>query len=316
MTAGAPVRVRLFTGGRDDLPARVAQAWPDARIHAGGRHGDVEVALVWDAGEAELAGFVRRQRRLRWLHTRAAGLPAPVVDELLGRDVLVTNGVGTHGPAVAEHVAALLLAHCKRLPALLDAQREHRWSSSTRTEELRGKTVGVLGLGDLGRCTARLLTALGAVVVGLRRGDGDVPEVTRTYRAEGIHAFLERLDVLVVAAPLTKETRSLIGARELALLPRGAYLVNVGRGPVVCQDALVAAVESGHLSGAALDVFAEEPPASSSPLWSLPGVVMTPHCADSTEQTDERCLALLLEQIRLFSTGRTPLNAVDLSRGY
>jgi phosphoglycerate dehydrogenase-like enzyme len=181
---------------------------------------------------------------------------------------------------------------------------------------LRGSTVGVLGLGDLGRCTARLLTALGAVVVGLRREAGDVPEVTRTYRTEELPAFLRRLDVLVLAAPLTKETRALIGATELALLPRGAFLVNVGRGPVVCEESLLAALADGHLAGAGLDVFAEEPLPPASPLWSAPGVVLTPHCADSTDQTEERCLELLLEQVRRFSSGERPLNVVDLDRGY
>ncbi|MFE1270020.1 D-2-hydroxyacid dehydrogenase [Streptomyces sp. NPDC058757] len=323
MTAGTPVRVLLFAGGADArlLVAELGRAWPGARMEVQDPYGpsaraDADVALVWEADEAELTRFVAARPELRWLHTRASGLPGPVVDALRGRDVLVTNGSGTHGPAVAEHVVALLLAHFKGLPGLLDAQRERRWSEPAEQRELRGSTVGVLGLGDLGRSTARLLTALGAVVVGLRRDGGDVPEVTRTYRPEELPAFLRRLDVLVVATPLTGETRSLIGAAELALLPRGAFLVNVGRGPVVCEEALLAALADGHLAGAGLDVFAEEPLPASSPLWSAPGVVLTPHCADGTERTERRCRELLLDQVRRFSSGERPLNVVDLDRGY
>ncbi|WP_405392307.1 D-2-hydroxyacid dehydrogenase [Streptomyces sp. NBC_01102] len=315
MTADGPARVRLFPGDAGHLVAEVRQAWPAAEIQVSGYDDGFDVALVWDADGAETACFAARQNRLRWLHTRASGVPAQLASALRDRDTLVTNGAGTHGLAVAEHVASLILAHYRRLSDLLDAQRESRWQPPP-AQEVRGKTVGVIGLGDLGRSTARLLTALGAVVVGLRRGHGDVPEVHRTYRADGLAEFLGQLDALVIAAPLTVQTRSMIGERELALLPRGAYLVNVGRGPIVREEALVSALESGHLAGAALDVFAAEPLPASSLLWSLPGVVVTPHCADSTEQTDQRCLDLLLEQIRRYRSGRRPHNAVDLARGY
>ncbi|MDI1460721.1 D-2-hydroxyacid dehydrogenase [Catellatospora sp. KI3] len=312
MTTGAPARVRLF-GAPPTVAKQVAQAWPDGGFDDSGP--DVEAALVWEADEAELARFVADQHRLRWLHTRASGLPPRVLAALRGRDVVVTNGVGTHGPAVAEHVAALLLAHYKRLPALLDAQRDRRWRPAA-ADEISGKTIGVLGLGDLGRSTARLLSALGVTVLGLRRGPGAVAEVVRTYGPAQLPEFLRQLDALVVAAPLTEQTRGLLGGPELALLPGGAFLVNVGRGPVVDQDALVAALRSGHLAGAALDVFDDEPLPPGSPLWDLPGTVITPHCADTTEQTEQRCLALLLDQVHRYRSARPLGNTVDLSRGY
>ncbi|MFH9753064.1 D-2-hydroxyacid dehydrogenase [Streptomyces griseus] len=315
MTAAGPVRVRLFPGDAGHLPARVRQVWPDAEIQVSGYDDGFDAVLVWDADEAETARFAAGQTGLRWLHTKASGIPVQLASVLRGRGTLVTNGAGTHGLAVAEHVASLLLAHYRALPTLLDAQRAGRWKPLV-AREIRGRTVGVIGLGDLGRSTARLLTALGAVVVGLRRGPGEVPEVERTYRADRLAEFLGQLDALVIAAPLTARTRSMIGERELALLPAGAYLVNVGRGPIVREDALVDALESGHLAGAALDVFAEEPLPSASRLWSLPGTVITPHCADSTEETDQRCLDLLLEQIRRYRSGRRPHNVVDLARGY
>ncbi|MBV1850527.1 D-2-hydroxyacid dehydrogenase [Catellatospora tritici] len=315
MTADRPTRVRLFHGGSRAVAKQVATAWPDGELHDFGDGPDFDVALVWEADEGELARFVAAQQNLRWLHTKASGVPPQVLAALGGRGVVVTNGVGTHGPAVAEHVAALLLAHYKRLPTLLDAQRDRLWRP-VAADEIRHKTIGVLGLGDLGRSTARLLTALGAVVLGLRRGPGAVAEVARTYRTAQLPEFLGQLDALVIAAPLTEQTRGLIGARELALLPGGAFLVNVGRGPVVDQDALAAALRCGHLAGAALDVFDDEPLAADSPLWALPNTIITPHCADSTVQTDERCLALLLAQIERYRRARPLDNTVDLSRGY
>jgi phosphoglycerate dehydrogenase-like enzyme len=316
VTTDRPVRVRLFHGGSDIVTKQVAAAWAEADLQLDGDAVDSDVALIWDADEQELAGFVTGRHQLRWLHTKASGLPAAVTAALRDRDIVVTNGTGTHGLAVAEHVAAVLLAHYKRLPALFEAQRHSLWRPPATADEVRLKTVGVIGLGDLGRAVARVLTSLGAVVVGLRRGDGAVPEVSRTYRPDQLTEFLRQLDVLVIAVPLTPQTRGLIGVPELATLPTGAFVVNVGRGPVLCEDALVTAVESGHLAGAALDVFDDEPLPATSRLWSLPNTIITPHCADSTEQTVERCLALMLEQIHRFRTSRPLRNTVDLSRGY
>jgi phosphoglycerate dehydrogenase-like enzyme len=140
--------------------------------------------------------------------------------------------------------------------------------------------------------------------------------VTRVCRPQQLAEFLDGLDALVIAAPLTDQTRGLIGAAELARLPEHAVLVNVGRGPIVDQDALIVALRGGRLAGAALDVFDHEPLAPSSALWSLPNVIITPHCADSTPQTDQRCLDLLLDNIARFRQGKPLRNVVDPTRGY
>lgn len=277
------------------LPA-VQAAWPSASFVAEGST-DCDAVLVWDGAADEVAAFVAANPRLRWVHMRASGVPLELVEALRGRDVVLTTGRGTHGAAVAEHVVGLLLAHYKRFGALVRAQQERAWRVPSDVDELRGKTVGLLGLGDLGRSTARLLTAFGTTVLGLRRTGEPVPEVSTVYGPAQLDEFLGRLDVLVVAAPLTPETTGLIGAKQLRMLPVGTVLVNVGRGTVVDPDALVDAVRDGHLGGALLDVFDTEPLPPDSPLWHLPGVLITPHCADTTAQTDQRCLAQLLRLI-------------------
>jgi len=312
--------VRLFgpDGNRPghDLASDIARAWPEAEIHTCGPGSDFDAAVVWAADPAELVAFVACQTGPWWLHTTAAGVDASVAAAVRGRNVTVTNGSGGHGPAVAEHVLAVLLAHYKRLPFLQRRQRERAWAPDVAAEEIAGKTIGIIGLGDLGRCTARLLAALDVTVVGLRRRPIPPPAgVSVMSRPDQMEAFLTGLDALVVAVPLTDATRGLIGAAEIAALPAGAYLVNVGRGPIVVQDALVAALRSGHLAGAALDVFAEEPLPASSVLWTLPTVTITPHCADRTAGTDGRCLDLLLDNIRRFRSGHRLRSVLDLRPG-
>lgn len=304
--------IRTF-GSPTALTAKIAAAYPRAEIvpDADGRRGHV-AALVWSDPAGEIVGFAAENESLRWIHLRSAGIPLDLPGTLRGRSVMLTNGVGTHGAAIAEHVVALLLAHYKRLGSVFAAQRDRRWAVPPGMDELRGKTAGIIGLGDLGRSTARLLTPFGVTVRGLRRSGVPVDEVSATYGPERLAEFLDALDVLIIAAPLTRDTVGMIGSPQLALLRPGAVVVNVGRGPVVNEDALVSAVRGGHIGGALLDVFATEPLPESSPLWSLPGVLITAHCADATEQTDRRCSDLLLDNLRRFRDGRPLRNVVAL----
>ncbi len=318
------VRVRTFGMPDGHLAKDVEAAWPEADFteapaHAGpgdDRDGGYTAALVWECESDRLTRFVATQTALRWLHTTASGLPPDVRTALAARgDVTVTNGAGTHGRAVAEHVVAVTLAHLKRLPDLMAAQRTADWRPPA-AEELSGLRAGVVGLGDLGRCTARLLGAFGTEVVGLRRGAAPVPEVSATYGPRSWEQFYDGLDLLVVCAPLTEQTSGMVGRRQLALLRPGALLVNVGRGPVVDEGALIEALRAGRLAGAALDVFATEPLPASSPLWSTPGVLITPHCADATAGTSRRGLRLLLDNIARHRSGSALRNVVDVARGY
>ncbi len=229
----------------------------------------------------------------------------------------------------------MLLALGHRLPALVENQRQKGWPKDRWHRflpvELNASTVGIVGYGSLGRETARLLHAFGAQVLATKRdarhpeddgyappGHGD-PEgrcVRRLYPAEALLHMLPECDFVVVTVPLTPATRGLIGREAFAAMKPGAYLVDVSRGGVVDHDALVEALRSGHLAGAALDVFPTEPLPPDSPLWEMPNVLLTPHIAGATAFYDQRAVALFAENLRRYLTGKPLLNRVDPQRGY
>jgi phosphoglycerate dehydrogenase-like enzyme len=169
----------------------------------------------------------------------------------------------------------------------------------------------ILGLGDLGRAIARVLRPFGAHVIGVRRSAEPVPEVDRTLPVSALREALPAANILIIAASLTADTRGLIGAPELALLPRGSYVVNVARGGLLDEAALIAALQSGHLAGAALDVFEREPLPPESPLWSMPNVIVTPHAAAHTEATDDRAVDLFAANLRRFLDGEPLVNRLE-----
>jgi phosphoglycerate dehydrogenase-like enzyme len=183
-------------------------------------------------------------------------------------------------------------------------------------KELRGRTAGVVGLGDLGGSIAQALAAFGVHVLGVRRVPRPAPHVERVFARNQLDELLSLLDILVLAAPLTGDTQQLIGRDELARLPEGAFLVNVGRGELVDESALIDALGSGHLAGAALDVFQTEPLPADSPLWHLPNVFISPHCADNTPQSLERAMEIFLDNLDRFRHGAPLRNVVDRTLGY
>ncbi|MHB8730411.1 MAG: D-2-hydroxyacid dehydrogenase [bacterium] len=309
----------------------------DADAAPGGAHAaaieavDPRVRLVrvsdrahWfeEAPEAEvIMGFrplrdgATRAKHLRWVHSLGAGVEN-LCQDVAGTDILVTN-THTHGDVLAEHIMALVLAHTRRLPALLARQAEGRWMRDGAVGAvIRGKTLGILGLGTIGTELARRAAAFGMRVWGVRRSGAAVPGVDRVVAPAALDDVLKASDVLAITVPLTPETRGLIGARELALLPRGAFVVNVGRGGTVDEAALAAAIQSGHLAGAGLDVFEQEPLPASSPLWHLPGLIMTPHVAGSSPGFLERAVPFFCENLRRYLAGEPLLNRVDVTRGY
>ncbi len=310
--------MRLRITGRigEDRLRRVTQAYPGLEPLLADDGRPFEAMLAWDLDLSDVERALEVSPDLAWLHMRWAGVPADLLALLDGHPVTLTNGSGAHGPAIAEFVAAVLLSHFKRLPQLRSLQQAHEWPDHFRISELRGRSVGVVGLGDLGGSIARLLKAFGMRVLALRRQPAPTPDVDEVFANDQLDDLLPQLDVLVLAAPLTPETRGLIGAEQLARLPRGAYLVNVGRGALLDEGALLEALRSGHLSGAALDVFAQEPLPPDSPLWGAPNLTISPHCSDHTDTTLERALAICLDNLGRFLRHEPLLNVVDRSLGY
>ncbi|HET9125342.1 MAG TPA: D-2-hydroxyacid dehydrogenase [Solirubrobacteraceae bacterium] len=269
---------------------------------------------------AELARVVAASDRLRWVQGTAAGTGEQVRAAALSvrelERVAFTSARGIHATMLAEFALMGLLAFTKDLARLQADQAQRRWEHRP-LGELRGKTVLILGMGEIGVETARLTRALGMHPIAVnRRGRSDSPDVDEVHPPEGLHGMLERADALVVTLPLTDQTAGLLNAEALARLPPGAILVNVGRGGVIDERALIDALRQGRLRGAALDVFASEPLPAESPLWGLPNVLLSPHTAALSVHENERLVELFAENLRRYLDGRPLRNRVDTTHFY
>ncbi|MCR6475433.1 D-2-hydroxyacid dehydrogenase [Variovorax sp. ZS18.2.2] len=252
---------------------------------------------------------LRNAPSLRWVHAHSAGADRPVYGELRARGVEVTTSSGANSGVVVQTALAgvLMLARC--FPQLLAAQREKTWAplvGSGLPRDLAGQTAVIVGWGPIGQGLGALLSALGLRVVAVR----STASAENSVRFEDLHTVLPRADWLLLACPLTERTRGLVDAAALALLPPGARLVNVSRGEVVDEPALIAALRSGALSGAYLDVFAHEPLPSDSPLWDMPNVIVTPHTAGHSDGNEARVAALFLDNLKRWNEGQPLLNRV------
>jgi phosphoglycerate dehydrogenase-like enzyme len=243
------------------------------------------------------------------------------VDHALGHDleargVTVTNARGVFDVPIAETVVTYILMMTKRMPKFMAQQREHRWRWH-RLREAQDLTVGLVGLGHIGKEIAQRCAALGMRVLATRRHPERGAEgVAAVYAPDELDTLLDASDVVVLAVPLTEATRELIDAAALRRMQSGAWLVNIARGAVVDEDALLRALREGWIAGAALDVFTQEPLPEDSPFWDLPNVILTPHNAWSTPHLKEREAALFLENLRRYLRGEALKNVVDLERGY
>ncbi len=256
--------------------------------------------------------------RVRWFHTLSAGVERLLIPEITQRPGLVfTNNSGAYDIPIAEHVMAFVFAAAKRLPDYGRAQAERRWERERQHEELRDATMVVFGLGSIGGEVARLASAAGMRVIGVRRDPrGPTSPATRIVGPDALAEVAAEADWLVVAAPLTAATEGAISAEVIARMKPTAWLVNIARGKLVDQEALVAALKAGRIGGAALDVFDPEPLPADHELWSLPNVIMTPHASSSSPRVRERSIALIAENMRRFKKGEPLLNRVDYARGY
>jgi phosphoglycerate dehydrogenase-like enzyme len=270
------------------------------------------------AGPTRLASVLRRAPALPWVHSRSAGLDRVLVPELVGGPALLTNGRGVFGPALAEFAIAALLFFAKDLRRLVEAQRASRWEAFDM-QPLAGRTLGVVGYGDIGREVARRAHALGMRVVALRRrpelSAGD-PLADELLGEDRLLELMAHSDDVVVATPLTGRTRGLVGRDAIAAMKATAVLVNVGRGPVVDEPALVDALRAGSIRGAALDVFETEPLPQGHPLWTLPNVLVSPHCADHVPGWVEAATRAFLDELERYRRGEPLRNLVDKTRGY
>ncbi|MEO6125412.1 MAG: D-2-hydroxyacid dehydrogenase [Ilumatobacteraceae bacterium] len=264
-----------------------------------------------DAFPGRTAAFISaclHMTNLQWLHTFSAGVDSPVFAEFVRRGVRLTNSPGSSSRPIAQTVALMLLALRRDLPAWMRAQRRHEWEPHIGVD-VDGANLAVIGMGSIGDETARLGIALGMNVIGCRRTiSGDEPCPTKTFDA--LPDLLVWADHVVLALPLTDDTAGLIGAQQLALMKPTALLINVGRGGLVDEPALVDALQAGRLGGAGLDVFAVEPLPADSPLWDMPNVIITPHNSGSTGRANERAGAIFVDNLGRFARGHELRNEV------
>lgn len=262
-------------------------------------------------------------KKLKWIHSPAAAVHQLMYPELIRSNVILTNSTGVHGPVVAEHAMAVLLALAKRLPQAMHYQarkiwaQELLWNEHPRPREVAGATVLVIGMGGIGREFALKAKALGMKVVAVRqnpaKGAGPADAV---YGLEQIDQLLPQADFVLLCTPVTPATTGLINRERLGKMRFGAYLINVARGPLIDDAALIEALQQQRIAGAALDVFDEEPLPADSPFWSLQNVLITPHTAAVTEKLWDRHYDLIVENLNRLLAGKPLLNEVDKHRGY
>lgn len=284
-------------------------------------------ALIADADVAfsshVTAAQLRLARRLRWIHSPAAGIGGMLTRELVDSPILLTNSRGLSADTIAEHVIAVTLAIFRRLPLAVRRQAEHAWAqdeigATPGSRTIAGSHILVVGYGSIGKAVARRMHALGATVTAVRRrlsGDDD-PGVAQVSSVERLPELLPAADVIVVTAPQTRDTRGLIGTAAIAAMKSDAVVVNVSRGGLIDEEALAAALGDGRIGGAALDVFRREPLAPGDPLWDVPNLLITPHTAGFRLDHWDAACALFADNLRRFERGEPLLNVVDKTAGY
>ena len=257
---------------------------------------------------------LREARRLRWVQITSAGTEFLDPTSELAR-CIVTNGRGIHAAPIADYVLTAAVMLQSDFPGLLRAQAERTWRRRP-VATLSGRTLGIAGLGAIGQEIARRAKACGMRTVGLRRTAVPTRDVDVVFGPGELHAFLGQCDFVALTVPSTPDTHGLMGAREFAAMKRSAYLINVARGEIVDEPAMIAALRCGTIAGACLDVFATEPLPHESELWSMPNVIVTPHLAGMRDDYEEQLVAIFLDNFARLVRGEPMRNVVDLARGY
>ena len=263
------------------------------------------------------AGLIDRAPRARWIQASSSGVGAWIKRlGLVDAQVQVTNAAGIHAVPLAEYALFAMLYFAKRMP-LVNADRAARRWERFCGDVLRDRTLGVIGLGAVGGQVARLAHAVGMRVIGLRRTASAMAEgVERVFGPDRLHALLAESDYVVLIAPSTAETDALLDATAIGHIKTGAVVINMARGNLVDEPALVAALRSGRLAGAALDVFRQEPLPPDSPFWDLPNVLITPHSMSTAYGENELLVELFCDNLRRYLAGEPLRNLVDKRRGY
>ena len=309
-----------------DMDARITRRWPDLNVvhltgyeHVIDELPDTDILVGYSLRRDQFA----QAKKLKWIHSTAAGVGQLMYPELRRSGIVLTNAGGVHAVPMSEHLLGTIIALARRFPDAMRYQAQSHWAqqelwdAKPRPLELGGRVLLIVGFGATGRELARRIQPLGMRIWGITRsGRSDAQLAERILPAEELAHVLPQADFVVLAAPETPETRKMIGAKEFALMKREAYLINVARGTLVDQAALAEALRARTIAGAAIDVAEEEPLLPDSPLWKLDNIFITPHVSAVSERMWTRQMDLLMENLERWFDGRELINQVDLQRGY
>ncbi len=300
-----PPETNLAVGARVEAFERLAE--------------DADVILSWSLAGKVLREVFLAAPRVKWVHSRSAGLDSVLFPELIASPVPVTNGRGVFSQSLGEFALGAILFFAKDFRRMLRSQEAGRWDQFD-VEEISRQTVGIVGYGDIGRAAATRARAVGMQVLAVKRHasarSGPDPIAAEVFPPQRLDEMIARCDYVVAAAPLTPETRGMIGDREFAAMKPSAVIINVGRGPVIDEAAMVRALTERRIKGAALDVFDTEPLPEGHPFYQLDNVLLSPHCADHTSDWTEQAMRFFLAQFERFRSGQSLQNVVNKQLGY
>jgi phosphoglycerate dehydrogenase-like enzyme len=338
-----PVNVLITFKASDDLVSRLRELSPRVVVRVHPAHAPAEISPdEWDEvdvlfTQGGLFPDPEVAPNLRWVQVTSAGVDRFLDNPLFeDRTVILTTVSGIHAVTMAEYALGMILTFAHRVPTMIARQKTHDWPKDAvqvyMPQPVRGSTLGIIGYGSIGRELARLARALGMTVLATKRdvmhpgmgseyallgtGDPDGSAVQRLYPAQALRSMLQECDYVVILTPLTAETQNLLNNEALASMKPGAVLINVARGGIIDEKALLKALESGLLGGAALDVFENEPLPEDSPLWAAPNLIISPHIAGIMPDYLDHAGDVFIENLQRFLEGREMLNVVEWSRGY
>ena len=272
---------------------------------------DAEVLVCWGGTGTPPETWCGRSKRLKWLNTFSAGVDPLAKSKIADMPITVTNAKGVHGRSMALTTLGYCIAHLRKFWDIRENQKKHVWKKPD-LDEAAGKTLGIVGAGSIGECVAEYAKAVGFKVIGVKRSVVQLEHFDEMYSDKEMDKALGMMDFVVVLTPLTDKTHHLINADRFAAMKKGAFFINIARGGVVDHVALINALQSGHLSGAAIDAADPEPLPPDSPLWDMPDVFITPHCSADSPFLVDRAVEQFCRNIENFKANKPMFNVVDL----
>jgi D-2-hydroxyacid dehydrogenase (NADP+) len=297
---------KLIRKKRSDLSLFICDSEEKIKNH-------IEEADIIFSGHTFPVDLLPRAKKLKWIQSISAGVENFVLSASIPERVVLTKITGVHGPIMSEYVLGYILAVTLNMKSAFESQKKKEWPYYV-PDTVRAKTVGVVGLGSVGACIAYKLHLVGAEVIGLEEQEKRLPYMSREYLVSEMKDFLERSDFVVMSLPLTPKTKGIFGAREFTMMKKNAYFINVSRGPLVQEDALIQALKKGQIAGAVLDVFSEEPLPRDHELWKLDNVIITPHI--SGPSIPEDIVKVFLDNLKRFEENKELVGVVDRDKGY